>query len=437
LGSFTSIVYKEIKELVRDPKILFGVVLLPLLLYPLMGQGLQISQQSVQTAIRGAQFSVYSDDNGQVAGIFVQYITTNNTITNIQATGLEDALVKFKDSNSVAMVYVPNGYSQNITDGLKGHVKIYGNLKNLNIAEASGVEVAGSLVSVYNYYYSLAMIKQLMVATGNLGDSEAIRSPLSISYASIIKGNVIEVAPSQITSVILSQSIMLPIMVMMMVIFAIQMAATSIALEKEQKTLETLMTLPVGRLTILSGKLAGSVVIAVAGSISYMIGFGYYTSSAFSFAPQLTSVDLTGVGIGIQPIGYALLGIVMFVTLVSALALAISLAVFTDSVRSAQSLTGVLIVPLIIPAMILMFSDIEMLPPAIQWIMLAIPYTHTMLATKAAFMGNYWIMMRSIIYISAFTVLVLWIAAKIFSTERIITARFMSFSFRKRKRQTK
>ncbi|MFA5869603.1 MAG: ABC transporter permease [Candidatus Bathyarchaeia archaeon] len=437
MGSFTSIVYKEIKELVRDPKILFGVVLLPLLLYPLMGQGLQISQQSVQTAIRGAQFSVYSDDNGQVAGIFVQYITTNNTITNIQATGLEDALVKFKDSNSVAMVYVPNGYSQNITDGLKGHVKIYGNLKNLNIAEASGVEVAGSLVSVYNYYYSLAMIKQLMVATGNLGDSEAIRSPLSISYASIIKGNVIEVAPSQITSVILSQSIMLPIMVMMMVIFAIQMAATSIALEKEQKTLETLMTLPVGRLTILSGKLAGSVVIAVAGSISYMIGFGYYTSSAFSFAPQLTSVDLTGVGIGIQPIGYALLGIVMFVTLVSALALAISLAVFTDSVRSAQSLTGVLIVPLIIPAMILMFSDIEMLPPAIQWIMLAIPYTHTMLATKAAFMGNYWIMMRSIIYISAFTVLVLWIAAKIFSTERIITARFMSFSFRKRKRQTK
>jgi len=435
LGSFTSIVYKEIKELIRDPKILFGVVLLPLLLYPLMGQGLQISQQSVQTAIRGAQFSVYSDDNGQVAGIFVQYITTNNTITNIQATGLQDALVKFKDSNSVAMVYVPNGYSQNITDGLKGHVKIYGNLKNLNIAEASGVEVAGSLVSVYNYYYSLAMIKQLMVATGNLGDSEAIRSPLSISYASIIKGNVIEVAPSQITSVILSQSIMLPIMVMMMVIFAIQMAATSIALEKEQKTLETLMTLPVGRLTILSGKLAGSVVIAVAGSISYMIGFGYYTSSAFSFAPQLTSIDLTGVGIGIQPIGYALLGIVMFVTLVSALALAISLAVFTDSVRSAQSLTGVLIVPLIIPAMILMFSDIEMLPPAIQWIMLAIPYTHTMLATKAAFMGNYGIMMRSILYISAFTVLVLWIAAKIFSTERIITARFTSFSFGKKKRQ--
>jgi ABC-2 type transport system permease protein len=435
LGNFTSIVYKEIKELVRDPKILFGVVLLPLLLYPLMGQGLQISQQSVVTAIKGAQFSIYSDDNGQIASAFMNYLTTNNTITNIQASDLESALVTFKDSNSVAMVYVPNGYSQNITSGQKGHVKIYGNLKNMNIAEASGVDVAGSLVSVYNYYFSLAMIKQLMITTGNLGNPDDVRSPLSISYASILKGNVVEVAPSQITSLMLSQSIMLPIMVMMMVIFAIQMAATSIALEKEQKTLETLMTLPVGRFTILGGKLAGSVVIAVAGSISYMIGFGYYTSSAFSFAPQLTSIDLTGVGLGIQPIGYALLGIVMFVTLVSALALAISLAVFTDSVRSAQSLTGVLIIPLIIPAMILMFSDIEMLPPAIQWILLAIPYTHTMLATKAAFLGNYGIVIRSILYISAFTILVLWIAAKIFSTERIITARFTKFSFGKKKRQ--
>lgn len=436
MGSFTSIVSKEIKELARDPKILFGVVLLPLLLYPLMGQGIQISQQSVETAIRGATFSIYTDDTGQIANALVKYITTNNTATFIQATSLQDALIKFKDSNSVAMVYIPNGYSQNITAGTKGNVKIYGNLKNMNLAEATSTEVAGSMVNVYNYYYSLALIKNLVVATGVNGNPVTIHDPVSVSYASIIKGNVIEVSPSQITTLMLSQSIMLPIMVMMMVIFAIQMAATSIALEKEQKTLETLMTLPVGRLTILGGKLTGSIVIAIAGSISYIIGFSYYTNSAFSFAPQMTSVDLTGAGIGIQPIGYVLLGIVMFVTLVSALALAISLAVFTDSVRSAQSLTGILIVPLIIPAMILMFSDIDMLPPAVQWVLLAIPYTHTMLATKAALLGNYWIVVRSIAYISVFTLVVLWVAARIFSTERIITSRFTNFSLRKRKQQT-
>jgi len=434
LGSFMSIVYKEIKELVRDPKILFGVVLLPLILYPLMGQGIQISQQALETSIKGAKFSIYSDDAGMIANVLMQYIKTNNTVTTIEASGLQDALVKYKDSDSVALVYIPNGYSQNITEGLKGNVKIYGNLKNLNMAEASSTEVAGSLVKVYNYYYSLSLIKNLLTDAEQKGSPVAIHDPIRLSFASIIKGNVIEVSPSQIASLIVSQSIMLPIMVMMMIIFAIQMAATSIALEKEQKTLETLMTLPVGRLTILAGKLTGSVVIAIAGSISYMIGFSYYTSSAFSFAPQVTSVDMSGVGIGIQPMGYVLLGLVMFVTLVSALALAISLAVFTDSVRSAQSLTGVLIVPLIIPAIILMFSDIEMLPQTIQWVLLVIPYTHTMLATKAAFLGNYWIIVRSIGYISVFTVAVLWAAAKIFSTERIITSRFTKLSFGKRKK---
>jgi len=228
----------------------------------------------------------------------------------------------------------------------------------------------------------------------------------------------------------MSQSIMLPIMMMIMLMFAIQMAATSIALEKEQKTLETLMTLPVGRMTILTGKLAGSIVVAVAGAVSYMIGFGYYMNAAFGFAPEMTSMSLGEAGIGLQPLGYLLLGVAIFVTLVSGLALAISLAVFTDNVRSAQSLTGFLVIPVIIPAIILMFTDLSMLPPAVRWILLVIPYTHSIVASKAAFLGNYAAVAGSIAYISVFTVVVLYVAARIFSTERVITARIRSFSLR-------
>ena len=213
-------------------------------------------------------------------------------------------------------------------------------------------------------------------------------------------------------------------MVMMMVMFAIQMAATSIALEKEQKTLETLMTLPVSRMTILGGKLSGSIVIAVAGSISYLIGFGYYMDSAFSFVPDAMSMNLSDVNIGITPMGFLLVGLVMFVTLISALAMALSVAVFADNVRSAQSFTSILITPIMIPALVLMFSDIEMLPQYLQYILLIIPYTHSIIATKAAFLGNYFVVLRSIFFISIWTVVVLYIAAKIFSTERIITARF-------------
>jgi len=425
LGSLTSITLKEIKELVRDPKILFGVVLMPLLLFPVMGSAIQVSQQSVERAIVTSTFAVYTDDSGVVTSTMLDYLKTNRTVSIIQADSLNQALAQFQGTTSSTMIYIPSGFSDNVTTGVKGKMIIYGNIKNMNIAETQSTNVVGTLVNIYSYYYSIARIDSLLQAAGEVASPDAIRTPIAIDYQSIIKGNVLNISPDAIISVVMNQSIMLPIMIMVMVMFAIQMAATSIALEKEQKTLETLMTLPVGRLTILGGKLAGSIVIAVAGAIAYMIGFGYYMGSAMSFA-QLSTVNLGGAGIGIQPVGYVLLGINIFVTLVSALAMAISLAVFTDNVRSAQSLTGILVVPIILPAIILMFSDIDMLPQTFQWLMLAIPYTHSILASKAAFMGDYWIVLRSIAYISVFTIVVLYIAAKIFSTERIITARFTS-----------
>ena len=425
MGSLTSITLKEIKELVRDPKILFGVVLMPLLLFPVMGSAIQVSQQSVERAIVTSTFAVYTDDSGVVTSTMLDYLKTNRTVSVIQADSLNQALTQFQGTTSSTMIYIPSGFSDNVTTGVKGKMIIYGNIKNMNIAETQSTNVVGTLVNIYSYYYSIARIDSLLQAAGEVASPDAIRTPIAIDYQSIIKGNVLNISPDAIISVVMNQSIMLPIMIMVMVMFAIQMAATSIALEKEQKTLETLMTLPVGRLTILGGKLAGSIVIAVAGAIAYMIGFGYYMGSAMSFA-QLSTVNLGGAGIGIQPVGYVLLGINIFVTLVSALAMAISLAVFTDNVRSAQSLTGILVVPIILPAIILMFSDIDMLPQTFQWLMLAIPYTHSILASKAAFMGDYWIVLRSIAYISVFTIVVLYIAAKIFSTERIITARFTS-----------
>jgi ABC-2 type transport system permease protein len=352
-------------------------------------------------------------------------------VINIEADGIQDALTKYQETNATTLLWIMEGYSENVSQGLKGELKVYANLKSLSIAETSSTDAIGSLLNIYAYFLSLANINSLLEQAGATGVASIIRSPLNIDYQSIIKGNVIDVAPSQIVQVIMSQSVMLPVMVMVMLMFAIQMAATSIAIEKEQKTLETLMTLPVSRLTILSGKLAGSIVVAVAGAIAYMIGFGYYMTSAFSFAPELTTMSTQDVSIGLQPLGMLLLGVNIFVTLVSGLALAISLATFTDNVRSAQSLTGFLTIPVILPAIILMFSDISMLPKGIQLVLLLIPYTHSIIASKAAFLSNYALVLRSIGYISAFTIVVLYIAAKIFSTERIITSRFTTFDIKK------
>lgn len=429
-NSLTALIVKEVKELVRDPKILLGVILMPLLIFPIMGSAISISQKSVEEAIISASFAVYDEDGGEIAGSLVDYLDASNDIIRIESSNLEEALLAFQETNASVLLYIREGYSENITSGLRGDVKVYANLKSLTIAETGRTGVVTNLLGRYNIGFSKSWIERLLEEAGESANADAVRSPLSVSYASVIKGNVLEVHPQAILGLIMSQSIMLPIMMMIMLMFAIQMAATSIAIEKEQKTLETLMTLPVGRMTILTGKLAGSILVAIAGAVSYMIGFGYYMKSAFGFAPELTSMSLGDAGLGLQPLGFLLLGIAIFVTLVSGLALAISIAVFTDNVRSAQSLTGFLTIPIIIPAIILMFTDLQMLPPAVRWTLLVIPYTHSIVASKAAFLGNYLSVAKSIAYITAFTVAVLYLAARIFSTERVITARIRSFSLR-------
>jgi ABC-2 type transport system permease protein len=430
LGSLTSLVVKEVKELIRDPKILIGVILMPIIMFPVMGSAINISTASVQRAMITASFAIYNEDSGVTTDTLLEYLYRNNTVITIEADGIQDALTKYQETNATTLLWIRDGYSENVSKGLRGELQVYANLKSLSIAETSSTDAIGSLLNYYGYILSIVNINNLLEQAGAIGEASVVRSPLSVDYQSIIKGNVIDVAPSQIVSVIMSQSVMLPVMVMVMLMFAIQMAATSIAIEKEQKTLETLMTLPVSRLTILGGKLAGSIVVAVAGAIAYMIGFGYYMTSAFSFAPELTTMSTQDLSIGLAPLGTLLLGVNIFVTLVSGLALAISLATFTDNVRSAQSLTGFLTIPIMLPAIILMFSDLSMLPKTIQILLLIIPYTHSITASKAAFLGNYALVLRSIGYITVFTVVVLYIAARIFSTERIITARFTSLDIK-------
>jgi ABC-2 type transport system permease protein len=424
MKNLRAIIVKEIKELVRDPKIIIGVILLPVIIFPIMGSAIRISQESVQRTVISASFAIYTDDEGIVTEALLKYLYTNNTVVPVVATNLEEALHDFQETDSNSLIYIPKGYNQNITEGRKGIIKIYANLRKLNMAETQSTDRVSDLLGYYSYAFSKLWIKRLLLGAGSTVNPEALRNPIDIEYSSILKGNVIDIPPSKIFSIVLSQSIMLPIMVMMMVMFAIQMAATSIALEKEQKTLETFMTLPVSRMTILIGKLSGSIIIAITGSVSYLIGFGSYMNSAFSFIPETTSINLNEVNLGLTTTGFLLLGIVIFVTLISSLAMALSVAVFADSVRSAQSFTSALITPILIPAIIFMFSDLEMLPQTVQWILLVIPYTHSIIATKAAFLGDYFLVMRSIIFISIWTVAMLYAAAKVFSTERIITAQF-------------
>jgi len=246
------------------------------------------------------------------------------------------------------------------------------------------------------------------------------------SHSTIIKDQVQEgIDPASLSMLMLSQSIALPMTVMIMIISSMQIAATSVAMEKEEKTLETLLTSPVDRFAILMGKVASTVIVAGIAAVTVLIGYSYMIGSVTMGIPDTVNVDLVALGLVPSTFGYILLGISLFVTLLSALALAVVMSTFSENVRSAQALIGYIYPLIFIPSIALMYIDLNTLPIAIKAILYAIPFSHPMIASKAVIMGNYTTVLFGIVYVTIFTIIIMYFASKLFSTEKILTAKLI------------
>lgn len=425
MNSFMIVFLKELRELFRDRKTLFGIIVVPLIMYPLLGAAINVSQTSAEQAAAKSTIAIMDLDNSAESRSFITFIGANVNVDLVQNQNINNTIAALNAQNYSALIVVLKEFGANISQGFPAFLKMYALFNDLSITESSRSTISNTLLVAYRNAIVLNKIQALL---GSSGNATYILNPIKVSVYSALKGKVVNIDPTQLLAYGFSQSFSLPLIVMIMLIFAMQIAATSLALEKEEKTLETLLTLPMSRLTILTGKLAGSVVLAGISSIAYLIGFSYYIGSAIGLSglSTISQSDLQTLGLTLSPAAYILMGIVIFVTVISALALAISLAVFADNVRSAQSLLGILFLPIIMPILILTFANINILPSYLQWVLYALPYTHTLLAIKAIFFGDITVIIRSIAYISAFTIVTLYIAARIFTSERVVTGRLFT-----------
>jgi ABC-2 type transport system permease protein len=273
---------------------------------------------------------------------------------------------------------------------------------------------------------ALRIVSTLLLPTSGsvmVFDHDVVLDPVNISAKSIVKGEPVDMNPETLFALTMSQFFGFPFAIMMLIILAMQLAATSVASEKEEKTLETLLSLPISRFTMLIGKLTGSVIVAALGALATIVGVIYYVGSFTFGAPIQITVDLSEIGLAPGLLGYAILGVSLFVSLLSALALAVVVSVFAEDVRGAQSLLGFVYLPLFIPMVVLMFANINALPLTMRIALLAIPFTHPMLAARAMITGDYFTAMWGIGYVTIFTLVILYVAARIFAMEKILTMR--------------
>jgi ABC-2 type transport system permease protein len=430
LKGLFNVIVKEVKELVRDPTLLLGMIIVPLIIFPLMGFAFQTSMKAAEESMGNISIAVMDLDKGTIAENLTNFLTTwNVTIAKINDLNFTEAVNYVEQSNLTGLIVIPLNFSNNITGGVKAELDVYTVFRGGGVAESTGFSRISDLLKSFEESLVFQKIGEEIPEE----DPKTVLNPIDMSEKSIVKGKGVDIPPSVLFGLMMSQSMGMPIGIMMLLIFAMQLAATSVASEKEEKTLETLLTLPINRLTILAGKLTGSIIVAVVGAIAYIVGFTYYMGSFMGIIPAEIGVDLGAIGLAPTLLSYLLLGASLFVSLISALALAISISVFAEDVKGAQALVGPLSMLLIFPMIFMMFTDIYALPFPLMIVLLAIPFTHPMLASKVAFTGDYLTAVMGIVYVSIFTIAVLYIAARLFGTEKILTAKLKFKWLRKRK----
>ncbi len=423
------IVVKEIKEMSRDPRILLGMILAPLVIFPLMGLMFSASTEAVQQSLRTMSVGIADFDHGVVAQNLTDFLQLygNVSLQNMTAASTEEIATLAQQSNVSAVIIIPQGFSKNITEGQCGSLLLYGVFRGGGMAGSVGFSVVQGLVDAFTRNLIYQTVQQ-----GFPENPSFVLNPINVTQSSVVKSSPVDVSPTALFSMVQSQLISFPLAMFMLIILAMQLAATSVAAEKEEKTLETLMSLPLNRFTLLLGKLIGSTIIAAIGAVATMAGVIYYMGS-FTFAGAAqASVDLGAIGLTPSPAGYLILGISVFLSLLCALAVAIVVSVFAEDVRGAQSLLGFVYTPLVLPIFVLMFADLNTLPLALRIFMLALPFTHPVLASQAIMTGDYVLPALGIVYVVSLTLAIMYVASRLFATEKILTMR-LSLSRKKAK----
>ncbi|HEX9262356.1 MAG TPA: ABC transporter permease subunit [Candidatus Bathyarchaeia archaeon] len=411
---YANILKKELKELIRDPKILLGMIIVPMIMFPILGLILGYATQTAQEQAAEATLLVVNNDHGNWSDTFISFLNQVNITTHVISDTTPRQVIErnlLSEYNSTQFLDIPSGFTENMTQFTSGNLNVKATVNVYGVFQGGGV--FSNIAS--------AGISQLVEGFNRLVAPNVVRA-----YQSTIIDSEIHMGidPSVLGGLLFFQSLALPITIMILLTYAMQIAATSVAMEKEEKTLETLLTVPVDRFSILMGKLSGSIFVAGVGAVAYMLGYTFMLGSLANLAQTgAAGIDLAALGLAPSLIDYLLLGLSLFSTLLLALALAVIMSAFASDVRGAQALIGYIYPVIFIPALAMIYLDVNTLPLALKVLLYAIPFSHPIIASKAVVLGDYSTVIFGIVYVSVFTITIMYIASRLFATERILTAK--------------
>ncbi|RPJ03588.1 MAG: ABC transporter permease [Candidatus Aminicenantes bacterium] len=424
---FTNLLKKEIKELVTKQLIIS--LAFTVILFNFIGQ---MSKKEVRKAIGVQTISALDEDGSAGSQALLKGLESARfKILDQSGKTKDQAIETAKAGESKLLLVIPKGFGDSLTELKPSEIETYSFMRSFSLIGARGQIVVQSVISALNEALSNNFLREKLPDM----DPASLKKPIKSKDFVIVQDKMAEGSANMVAGLISQQSLLIPVVLMMIVIYSSQMVISAVAMEKQNKTLETLLTVPIKRTSIITAKMLAAGLVGLISAGVYMVGFkgffgGIGDEAGMAGLQAGGASMMRQLGLYFNTSGYIILGLSIFMAILVALALAMILGVLAEDFRSAQNMIMPLMFMVMIPYFISLFADINTVSLPVKIFILAIPFSHPFLVSQNLYLGNYGMIAAGLVYMLIVFVILVIAAARIFSTDKILT---MKLRFGKKK----
>lgn len=406
---FFNMFKKELKEVLTIGSIISIAAMS--FVFAMIGQSVGNIEEKLEVK---PAIGLINNDNGIFGIISTQILQeTSDIIYNgsDKSAGLQEVIAE----KGIALIEIPSDFSDSIYNNEQGKLSINWVVQGVGPFDGISSDVLDYVLNAVEKEISKIIITQELDLDPNL-----ILNPLTTSQTTFLKEKEFRgLSPNELINTFSTQSYLIPTLIMMIIMMSGSSIISSMGLEKENKTLETLLTLPVKRNYIILSKIIASTISGLILAAIYMVGMTYYMKS-FSFSGV---VDLQAYNLTLNIYDYTLMGLSVFMSLLAGLSLCLALGSFAKDYKSAQSLLFPVTVLAVFSMLMTMFMDFSTMPTFIKIFIFIIPFSHPMMAMKSLMLKEYALVISGIIYSSIFAAIMIIITILIFNSDRLLVGK--------------
>ena len=414
---FSILLRKELKEMLSPTTI----VTMMLMIFVLIFAGKAMSKAVDEVKEDAKTITICDQDQSEFTKAMIDIIDKDEN-TEVKRVELksDDFTKALEDTDYKNVVVIPKGFTDQVMAHKTATVKFA--QKMTSIATFSNIS-QGSKAALEVLQRG---IKATIYAQSELDEDtrKQLDDPIKLEEYTVVSDKQDQIASSTVSSIMSSQSMFIPIVMFLLIMYTSQMIMNAISTEKLDKTLETLLSSPVSRLSVISAKMISAGIVAALQAAAYMFGMNKMMDGIYGEVSSDTNIEetLKTLGLSLNAGDYVLIGLQMFMTILIVLSVSIILGALAKDAKSAQTLQMPIMMLAMVPYFVTMFIDVKTASPIIKYVTMIIPFTHSFIANQNVMFGDYTTYFIGLAYQFVLLCVCMFLALRIFMSDEAVAA---------------